>query len=174
ALLDMVVKKSEGYSVEQLERLYSLLSQCIYQYRREYDKTQLLENPIWSSAAAAGCQCRQQARNGSVLVPIAKAGCQDVREEAAERGRESGWPGGAACRQAGWWWRRADLSADGVDYTLLPVETTGTISALYTITGRLRWRRESSILIHSCEMGKNIPFRSILNSLGPQRQTQTE
>ncbi|XP_040920555.1 ATPase family AAA domain-containing protein 2B isoform X1 [Toxotes jaculatrix] len=43
ALLDMVVKKSAGYSVEQLERLYSLLSQCIYQYRREYDKTQLLE-----------------------------------------------------------------------------------------------------------------------------------
>uniref|UniRef100_A0A3P8TEL2 ATPase family AAA domain-containing protein 2 n=1 Tax=Amphiprion percula TaxID=161767 RepID=A0A3P8TEL2_AMPPE len=43
AILDMVVKKSEGYSVEQLERLYSLLSQCIYQHRREYDKTQLLE-----------------------------------------------------------------------------------------------------------------------------------
>uniref|UniRef100_A0A3B5A2Y3 ATPase family AAA domain-containing protein 2 n=1 Tax=Stegastes partitus TaxID=144197 RepID=A0A3B5A2Y3_9TELE len=43
AILDMVVRKSEGYSVEQLERLYSLLSQCIYQHRREYDKTQLLE-----------------------------------------------------------------------------------------------------------------------------------
>uniref|UniRef100_A0A667ZP81 ATPase family AAA domain-containing protein 2 n=1 Tax=Myripristis murdjan TaxID=586833 RepID=A0A667ZP81_9TELE len=43
ALLDVVVKKSEGHSVEQLERLYSLLSQCIYQHRREYDKTQLLE-----------------------------------------------------------------------------------------------------------------------------------
>lgn len=43
ALLDSVVEKSEGYSVEQLERLYSLLSQCIYQHRREYDKTQLLE-----------------------------------------------------------------------------------------------------------------------------------
>uniref|UniRef100_A0A671UEI6 ATPase family AAA domain-containing protein 2 n=1 Tax=Sparus aurata TaxID=8175 RepID=A0A671UEI6_SPAAU len=43
ALLDTVVMKSEGYSVEQLERLYSLLSQCIYQHRREYDKTQLLE-----------------------------------------------------------------------------------------------------------------------------------
>ena len=39
----MVVKKSEGYSVEKLERLYSLLSQCIYKHRREYDKTQLLE-----------------------------------------------------------------------------------------------------------------------------------
>lgn len=39
----MVVKKSEGYSVEQLERLYALLSQCIYQHRREYDKAQLLE-----------------------------------------------------------------------------------------------------------------------------------
>ncbi|XP_068198096.1 ATPase family AAA domain-containing protein 2B [Antennarius striatus] len=43
ALLEVVVKKSEGYSVEQLERLYSLLSQCIYQHRREYEKTQLLE-----------------------------------------------------------------------------------------------------------------------------------
>ncbi|XP_061563227.1 ATPase family AAA domain-containing protein 2B isoform X2 [Cololabis saira] len=43
ALLDTVVKKSEGYSVEKLERLYSLLSQCIYQHRREYDKTRLLE-----------------------------------------------------------------------------------------------------------------------------------
>ncbi|XP_054474206.1 ATPase family AAA domain-containing protein 2B [Anoplopoma fimbria] len=43
ALLDTVVKKSEGYSVEELERLYSLLSQCIYKHRREYDKTQLLE-----------------------------------------------------------------------------------------------------------------------------------
>uniref|UniRef100_A0A674MIX8 ATPase family AAA domain-containing protein 2 n=1 Tax=Takifugu rubripes TaxID=31033 RepID=A0A674MIX8_TAKRU len=41
ALLDTVVEKSEGYTVEQLERLYSLLSQCIYQHRREYDKTQL-------------------------------------------------------------------------------------------------------------------------------------
>uniref|UniRef100_A0A671UEG7 ATPase family AAA domain-containing protein 2 n=1 Tax=Sparus aurata TaxID=8175 RepID=A0A671UEG7_SPAAU len=43
ALLDTVVMKSEGYSVEQLERLYSLLSQCIYQHRREYDKTQRFE-----------------------------------------------------------------------------------------------------------------------------------
>uniref|UniRef100_A0A8C5I375 ATPase family AAA domain-containing protein 2 n=1 Tax=Gouania willdenowi TaxID=441366 RepID=A0A8C5I375_GOUWI len=43
ALLDQVVNKSEGYSVEQLERLYSVLSQCIYQHRREYNKTQLLE-----------------------------------------------------------------------------------------------------------------------------------
>ncbi|KAM6915109.1 ATPase family AAA domain-containing protein 2B [Xenentodon cancila] len=43
ALLDAVVKKSEDYSVEKLERLYSLLSQCIYQHRREYDKTRLLE-----------------------------------------------------------------------------------------------------------------------------------
>ncbi|GLD73448.1 ATPase family AAA domain-containing protein 2B isoform X1 [Lates japonicus] len=81
----MVVKKSEGYSVEQLERLYSLLSQCIYQYRREYDKTQLLENPIWSSAAAVGCQCRQRARSGSALVLVARAGCQDVRERKRQR-----------------------------------------------------------------------------------------
>uniref|UniRef100_A0A8B9RGA3 ATPase family AAA domain-containing protein 2 n=1 Tax=Astyanax mexicanus TaxID=7994 RepID=A0A8B9RGA3_ASTMX len=43
ALLDQVVVKSEGYSVDQLERLYSLLSQCIYQHRRDYDKTHLIE-----------------------------------------------------------------------------------------------------------------------------------
>lgn len=43
ALLDQVVIKSRGYSVDQLERLYSVLSQCIYQYRRDYDKTCLIE-----------------------------------------------------------------------------------------------------------------------------------
>ncbi|KAF5908528.1 ATPase family AAA domain-containing protein 2B [Clarias magur] len=43
ALLDQVVVKSKGYSVDQLERLYSVLSQCIYQYRRDYDKTCLIE-----------------------------------------------------------------------------------------------------------------------------------
>nr|XP_046154722.1 ATPase family AAA domain-containing protein 2B isoform X2 [Oncorhynchus gorbuscha] len=43
ALLDTVVQKSEGYSVERLERLFSLLSQCIYQHRLDYDKTLLLE-----------------------------------------------------------------------------------------------------------------------------------
>lgn len=43
-LLDLVVKKSQGFSVEQLERLYSVLSQCIYQHRRQYDKTQLLQD----------------------------------------------------------------------------------------------------------------------------------
>lgn len=42
-LLDLVVQKSAGYSLEQLERLYALLSQCIYQHRREYDKGRLLE-----------------------------------------------------------------------------------------------------------------------------------
>uniref|UniRef100_A0A7N6B232 ATPase family AAA domain-containing protein 2 n=1 Tax=Anabas testudineus TaxID=64144 RepID=A0A7N6B232_ANATE len=54
ALLDTVVKKSEGYSVEQLERLYSLLSQCIYQHRREYNKTQLLEV---SCTILCACKC---------------------------------------------------------------------------------------------------------------------
>uniref|UniRef100_A0AAR2JD56 ATPase family AAA domain-containing protein 2 n=1 Tax=Pygocentrus nattereri TaxID=42514 RepID=A0AAR2JD56_PYGNA len=44
ALLDQIVMKSEGYSVDQLERLYSLLSQCIYQHRRDYDKTHLIES----------------------------------------------------------------------------------------------------------------------------------
>uniref|UniRef100_A0A8C7GCP3 ATPase family AAA domain-containing protein 2 n=1 Tax=Oncorhynchus kisutch TaxID=8019 RepID=A0A8C7GCP3_ONCKI len=43
ALLDTVVQRSEGYSVERLERLFSLLSQCIYQHRLDYDKTRLQE-----------------------------------------------------------------------------------------------------------------------------------
>uniref|UniRef100_A0A3Q2TQ55 ATPase family AAA domain-containing protein 2 n=1 Tax=Fundulus heteroclitus TaxID=8078 RepID=A0A3Q2TQ55_FUNHE len=50
-LLDMVVKKSEGYTVEQLERLYSLLSQCVYQHRREYDKTRLVEVPRYAQSS---------------------------------------------------------------------------------------------------------------------------
>uniref|UniRef100_A0AAZ3QDC3 ATPase family AAA domain-containing protein 2 n=1 Tax=Oncorhynchus tshawytscha TaxID=74940 RepID=A0AAZ3QDC3_ONCTS len=44
ALLDTVVQRSEGYSVERLERLFSLLSQCIYQHRLDYDKTLPLRN----------------------------------------------------------------------------------------------------------------------------------
>ncbi|XP_015207022.2 ATPase family AAA domain-containing protein 2B [Lepisosteus oculatus] len=42
-LLELVTKKSENYTVDQLERLYSLLSQCIYLHRRDYDKTHLTE-----------------------------------------------------------------------------------------------------------------------------------
>ncbi|XP_051510366.1 ATPase family AAA domain-containing protein 2-like isoform X2 [Myxocyprinus asiaticus] len=42
-LLEWVVLKSEGFSVDHLERLYSVLSQCIYQHRKDYDKTRLIE-----------------------------------------------------------------------------------------------------------------------------------
>uniref|UniRef100_A0A8C4RFP4 ATPase family AAA domain containing 2B n=1 Tax=Erpetoichthys calabaricus TaxID=27687 RepID=A0A8C4RFP4_ERPCA len=42
-LLQLVVKKTENFTVDQLERLYSLLSQCIYRHRRDYDKTHLTE-----------------------------------------------------------------------------------------------------------------------------------
>uniref|UniRef100_A0A671NVI1 ATPase family AAA domain-containing protein 2 n=1 Tax=Sinocyclocheilus anshuiensis TaxID=1608454 RepID=A0A671NVI1_9TELE len=38
-----VVVKSDGFSVDHLERVYSVLSQCIYQHRRDYDKTRLIE-----------------------------------------------------------------------------------------------------------------------------------
>ncbi|KAM6953957.1 ATPase family AAA domain-containing protein 2B [Aplochiton taeniatus] len=40
-----VVRRSQGYSVDQLERLYSQLSQCVYQHRQDYDKTRLLQPP---------------------------------------------------------------------------------------------------------------------------------
>ncbi|KAM4704921.1 ATPase family AAA domain-containing protein 2 [Rhinophrynus dorsalis] len=42
-LLSKVVEKSNGYNVFQLEKLYALLSQCIYRHRKSYDKTQLLQ-----------------------------------------------------------------------------------------------------------------------------------
>ncbi|KAJ8275398.1 hypothetical protein COCON_G00100230 [Conger conger] len=42
-LLEQVVGRTELYSVEQLERLFSLLSQVIYQHRRDYDKTRMIE-----------------------------------------------------------------------------------------------------------------------------------
>ncbi|XP_066560236.1 ATPase family AAA domain-containing protein 2B isoform X2 [Amia ocellicauda] len=42
-LLEQLIRRSENYTVDQLERLYSLLSQCIYLHRRDYDKTRLIE-----------------------------------------------------------------------------------------------------------------------------------
>uniref|UniRef100_A0A4W3HVM1 ATPase family AAA domain containing 2B n=1 Tax=Callorhinchus milii TaxID=7868 RepID=A0A4W3HVM1_CALMI len=41
--LQLAVKKSNNFTVDQLEKLYSLLSQCIYRHRKEYDKSCLLE-----------------------------------------------------------------------------------------------------------------------------------
>uniref|UniRef100_A0A8C8H806 ATPase family AAA domain-containing protein 2 n=1 Tax=Oncorhynchus tshawytscha TaxID=74940 RepID=A0A8C8H806_ONCTS len=54
ALLDTVVQRSEGYSVERLERLFSLLSQCIYQHRLDYDKTLFLSYHF-SDLLQTGC-----------------------------------------------------------------------------------------------------------------------
>ena len=42
-LLLRVVSKTEGFEVNQLEKLYALLSQSIYRHRRDYDKTSLLQ-----------------------------------------------------------------------------------------------------------------------------------
>ncbi|XP_071999737.1 ATPase family AAA domain-containing protein 2B isoform X2 [Engystomops pustulosus] len=42
-LLDIVVKKSKNLTVDELERWYSVLSQCIYTHRLDYDKTSLIE-----------------------------------------------------------------------------------------------------------------------------------
>uniref|UniRef100_A0A8C9WPY5 ATPase family AAA domain-containing protein 2 n=1 Tax=Scleropages formosus TaxID=113540 RepID=A0A8C9WPY5_SCLFO len=42
-LLQKVVSKTEGYEVYQLEKLYALLSQCIYRHRKDYDKTELVQ-----------------------------------------------------------------------------------------------------------------------------------
>uniref|UniRef100_A0A8C5SIJ8 ATPase family AAA domain containing 2B n=1 Tax=Laticauda laticaudata TaxID=8630 RepID=A0A8C5SIJ8_LATLA len=42
-LLELLVKKSDNLTVDQLERLYSLLNQCIYRHRKDYDKSQLVQ-----------------------------------------------------------------------------------------------------------------------------------
>ncbi|XP_023583947.1 ATPase family AAA domain-containing protein 2 isoform X1 [Trichechus manatus latirostris] len=42
-LLKMVVQKSQKYNIFQLENLYAVISQCIYQHRRDYDKTTLIQ-----------------------------------------------------------------------------------------------------------------------------------
>ncbi|GAB1299382.1 ATPase family AAA domain-containing protein 2 [Apodemus speciosus] len=42
-LLKTVVKKSQGYNIFQLENLYAVISQCIYEHRRDYDKTALIQ-----------------------------------------------------------------------------------------------------------------------------------
>ncbi|XP_078611325.1 ATPase family AAA domain-containing protein 2-like isoform X2 [Branchiostoma floridae x Branchiostoma japonicum] len=44
ALLEETVQLTDGYSVERLERLYSVIARCIYQYRKVYDRTQLLQD----------------------------------------------------------------------------------------------------------------------------------
>uniref|UniRef100_A0A671P2V9 ATPase family AAA domain-containing protein 2 n=1 Tax=Sinocyclocheilus anshuiensis TaxID=1608454 RepID=A0A671P2V9_9TELE len=41
--LQAVLSPGDGFSVDHLERVYSVLSQCIYQHRRDYDKTRLIE-----------------------------------------------------------------------------------------------------------------------------------
>lgn len=41
-LLRTVVKKSHEYNILQLENLYAVISQCIYEHRRDYDKTVLI------------------------------------------------------------------------------------------------------------------------------------
>ncbi|KAJ8000138.1 hypothetical protein DPEC_G00201730 [Dallia pectoralis] len=42
-LLVRTVSETEGYEVYQLERLYALLCQCIYRHRRNFNKTELVQ-----------------------------------------------------------------------------------------------------------------------------------
>jgi len=41
-LLDKTVAKTEGCNIEELEKIYSIMSQCIYRHRLNHDKTRLL------------------------------------------------------------------------------------------------------------------------------------
>nr|XP_056710645.1 ATPase family AAA domain-containing protein 2 [Euleptes europaea] len=43
ALLQTVVQKTKSHTLFQLEKLYALLSQCIYRHRSDYDKTKLIQ-----------------------------------------------------------------------------------------------------------------------------------
>ncbi|XP_072323030.1 ATPase family AAA domain-containing protein 2-like isoform X1 [Scyliorhinus torazame] len=42
-LWEQATKKTEGFTVHQLEKLYAVLSQCIYHHRKEIDKTALIQ-----------------------------------------------------------------------------------------------------------------------------------
>ncbi|XP_062384695.1 ATPase family AAA domain-containing protein 2-like isoform X3 [Sardina pilchardus] len=42
-LLKCVITKTEGFEVFQLEKVYALLSQCIYRHRKDYNKTELIK-----------------------------------------------------------------------------------------------------------------------------------
>uniref|UniRef100_A0A7M4FWI4 ATPase family AAA domain-containing protein 2 n=1 Tax=Crocodylus porosus TaxID=8502 RepID=A0A7M4FWI4_CROPO len=42
-LLSIVTEKSRGYHIFHLEKLYAILSQCIYRHRRDHDKTKLIQ-----------------------------------------------------------------------------------------------------------------------------------
>ncbi|OWF52018.1 ATPase family AAA domain-containing protein 2B [Mizuhopecten yessoensis] len=44
SLLETLVRITHNLDVEKLEKLYSMLSQCIYHHREEFDKTVLTEN----------------------------------------------------------------------------------------------------------------------------------
>uniref|UniRef100_A0A8D0G8R7 ATPase family AAA domain-containing protein 2 n=1 Tax=Sphenodon punctatus TaxID=8508 RepID=A0A8D0G8R7_SPHPU len=42
-LLKIVTEKSSSYNIFHLEKLYAILSQCIYRHRKDYDKTKLIQ-----------------------------------------------------------------------------------------------------------------------------------
>ncbi|KAL9868114.1 ATPase family AAA domain-containing protein 2-like [Geothlypis trichas] len=43
-VLDLVIVATENVSISRMERLYALLSQCIYRHREDDDKTELVKN----------------------------------------------------------------------------------------------------------------------------------
>lgn len=42
-MLDLVIVATENVSISRMERLYALLSQCIYRHREDDDKTELVK-----------------------------------------------------------------------------------------------------------------------------------
>ena len=42
-LVSKTVDRTQGYTVEKIERLYNLLCRCIYERRRDYNKAALIQ-----------------------------------------------------------------------------------------------------------------------------------
>ncbi|KAG5846367.1 hypothetical protein ANANG_G00114170 [Anguilla anguilla] len=73
-LLELVVVKTALYTVDQLERLFSILSQCIYQHRRDYDKTRMTECKLGCFGAVMAAVCG----SSSPSVPALKPCCSQA------------------------------------------------------------------------------------------------
>uniref|UniRef100_A0A8C5JRH0 Bromo domain-containing protein n=1 Tax=Junco hyemalis TaxID=40217 RepID=A0A8C5JRH0_JUNHY len=63
SVLDLVIVATENVSISRMERLYALLSQCIYRHREDDDKTELVKvnflscSPFVSHAIVHVCVC---------------------------------------------------------------------------------------------------------------------
>ena len=50
-LLDLTVLLTEDYIIPRLEKLYTLFAQCVYEHRKDYNKTAMIEVCIFQIAS---------------------------------------------------------------------------------------------------------------------------